>query len=359
MKHLSKGMMIIVLSLSLFGCTAAPQDKLHFLNEEPVTVELGSDLDLTLENYLDTSELSEEDLDNITIKLVSAIKNSEGKIDPNAKEVESKELGFGSKAILITLNDEQEVIDVIVKDTTKPEFTKTKDEYEITEGDKLPDIKKDFEAKDLSDVTMSVDTDEVKNDKAGEYKATVTATDTSGNKTEHEVTITVKEKPKQTLSTPSYSGGSSSGSTSSNGGFSSGSGSSSNSGSAASQSYHNSSYAQGVFQIVNEERAKAGLPALSWANDLASAANIRAEELVQNLSHTRPDGSVCFTIFPSGYPWMGENIAWGQTTPADAMNWWMNSPGHRANVLKEEYKYLGVGCYYHGGRYYWVQAFGG
>ena len=127
MKHLSK-IMIIVLSLSLFGCTAAPQDKLHLLNEEPVTIELGSDLDLTLENYLDTSELSEEDLDNVAIKLVSAIKNSEGKIDPNAKEVESKELGFGSKAILITLNDEQEVIDVVVKDTTKPEFIKTKDE---------------------------------------------------------------------------------------------------------------------------------------------------------------------------------------------------------------------------------------
>ena len=65
MKHLSKGMMIIALSLSLFGCTAAPQDKLHLLNEDPVTVEVVSDLDLTLENYLDTSELSEEDLDTI------------------------------------------------------------------------------------------------------------------------------------------------------------------------------------------------------------------------------------------------------------------------------------------------------
>lgn len=359
MKHLSKGMMIIVLSLSLFGCTTAPQDKLHLINEDPVTVELGNDLDLSLDKYIDTSDLSEEDLDNVTIKLVSAIKNSEGKIDPNAKEVESKELGFGSKAILITLNDEQEIIDVIVKDTTKPEFTKTKDEYEITEGDKLPDIKKDFEAEDLSDVTILVDTDEVKNDKAGEYKATITATDTSGNKTEHEVTITVKEKPKQTVSTPSYSGGSSNGSSSSNG-FSSGGGSSSDSGSAASQSYHNSSYAQGVFQIVNEERAKAGLPALSWANDLASAANIRAEELVQNFSHTRPDGTNCFTTFPWGiYAQKGENIASGYNSPEKAMQGWMNSQGHRENILNTTYNRIAVGCYYSNGLYYWVQLFAG
>ena len=347
-----KKTLIILLGLMLVltGCTTAPQDKLHLLNEEPVTVELGSDLDLTLENYLDTSKLSEEDLNNVTIKLVSAIKNSEGKIDPNAKEVESKELGFGSKAILITLNDEQEVIDVIAKDTTKPEFTKTKDEYEITEGDKLPDIKKDFEAKDLSDVTISVDTDEVKNDKAGEYKATVTATDTSGNKTEHEVTITVKEKPKQTVSTPSYSGGSSSGSSSSNGGSSSGSGSSSNSGGQSqSTARYRTDISNTYFSQINNLRASLGGPTLPWSQQAQSIADRRAKELSVNYGHA----AVGFS----------ENIGNG-SAGADFFTAWKNSPGHYQTMIDGTpasthvgYSSMAVSVYETGGRWYAITVF--
>ena len=338
--------------LVLTGCSNTHQDKLHLLNEDPVTVELGSDLDLTLENYLDTSELSEEDLNNVTIKLVSAIKNSEGKIDPNAKEVESKELGFGSKAILITLNDEQEVIDVIVKDTTKPEFTKTKDEYEITEGDKLPDIKKDFEAKDLSDVTISVDTDEVKTDKAGEYKAAVTATDASGNKTEHEVTITVKEKPKQTVSTPSYSGGSSSGSTSSGGASSSGSGSSSNSGGQSqSTARYRTDISNTYFNQINNLRISVGGTAIPWSQQAQSIADRRAKELSVNYGHSN-----------AGY---GENIGNG-SIGADFFTAWKNSPGHyKSMVLGTPVSYEGsvspssmaVSVYETGGRWYAITVF--
>ena len=193
----------IILALALLaGCSNAPQDKLHLLSEEDVVVELGSDLDLTLDKYIDTSDLNEEDLDNVTIKLVAAITNGNGEIDTDAKELETTALGFGSKAIVITLNDEAETIKVVVEDTTAPEFTKSKDKYEITEGDDLPNIKKDFEAKDLSDdVTILVDSENVKTDKAGEYKATVKAVDASGNETSKEVTVTVKEKPKQTVST--------------------------------------------------------------------------------------------------------------------------------------------------------------
>ena len=255
----------IILALALLvGCSTAPQDKLHLQSEEDVVVELGSDLDLTLDKYIDTSDLSEEDLDNVTIKLVAAITNGNGEIDADAKELETTELGFGSKAIVITLNDEVETIKVVVEDTTAPEFTKTKDKYEITEGDDLPNIKKDFEAKDLSDdVTISVDSENVKTDKAGEYKATVKAVDASGNETSKEVTVVVKEKPKATVSTsgstskPSSNSGSSSkpssgGSSSSkpsSSGSNSGSSGSSGSGSSSSSSGSSSQNMSQVFAL--------------------------------------------------------------------------------------------------------------
>ena len=233
----------IILALALLvGCSTAPQDKLHLLSEEDVAVELGSDLDLTLDKYIDTSELSEEDLDNVAIKLVAAITNGNGEIDTDAKELETTNLSFGSKAIVISLNDEQEVIDVIVKDTKAPEFTKTKDKYEITEGDDLPNIKKDFEAKDLSgDVTISVNTKDVKKDKAGTYKATVTASDSSGNTTDKEVTVTVKEKPKVTVSTNTGSSSRPSGNSGSSSKPSSGSSSSSKPSNNSSTSSNNNS----------------------------------------------------------------------------------------------------------------------
>lgn len=121
-------------------------------------------------------------------------------------------------------------------------------------------------------------------------------------------------------------------------------------------------YAQKVLELVNNERAKAGKSALSWDDDIASCASIRAKELTQMFSHVRPNGSSCFTVFdengvPSGYA--GENIAAGQSTPAQVMDSWMHSSGHKANILNSNYKKLGVGFYNGGGtyNYYWVQLF--
>ena len=55
---------------------------------------------------------------------------------------------------------------------------------------------------------------------------------------------------------------------------------------------------------------------------------------------------------------IGENIAYGQNSPEDVMNRWMNSSGHRANILNAEFEEIGVGCYVKGSRKYWVQLFG-
>lgn len=122
------------------------------------------------------------------------------------------------------------------------------------------------------------------------------------------------------------------------------------------------SYEQQVVNLVNEERAKEGLSALKMPSYLADATGIRARELEQLYSHDRPDGRSCFSIFDdigvSAWMSTGENIAAGYRTPSDVMNAWMNSPGHRGNIMNADFKSMGAG-YWKGadGREYWVQMF--
>lgn len=121
-----------------------------------------------------------------------------------------------------------------------------------------------------------------------------------------------------------------------------------------------SSYASEVLRLVNVERAKAGLPALTTNSTLTTAANKRAQEIKQTFSHTRPNGTSCFTVlgeYGVSYRTAGENIAYGQKTPQEVVNGWMNSPGHRANILKSSFGKVGIGVYQSGGVYYWTQLF--
>lgn len=121
------------------------------------------------------------------------------------------------------------------------------------------------------------------------------------------------------------------------------------------------SYAEQVAALVNEERAKAGLPALEVNAEITAAANVRAKEIKQSFSHTRPDGSSFSSSLKEqgvSYRGSGENIAWGQKSPEQVMNGWMNSEGHRANILNKNFKNIGVGYYQDAnGVNYWVQLF--
>jgi len=115
-----------------------------------------------------------------------------------------------------------------------------------------------------------------------------------------------------------------------------------------------------VLKLVNDERAKNGLSVLEFSSEAAAAADVRAKEIVSNFSHTRPNGTSCFTVLSEmGVKYMGagENIAKGQRTPEEVVKDWMNSPGHRANILNKNYTKLGVGCYKSGSTYYWAQMF--
>jgi uncharacterized protein YkwD len=88
---------------------------------------------------------------------------------------------------------------------------------------------------------------------------------------------------------------------------------------------------------------------------------IRGNELIDTFSHTRPDGSICFSVFDDvgvGYGAAGENIAMGQSSPQNVVNDWMNSEGHKANILNSNYKNIGVGVAMdNNGSLYWVQMF--
>lgn len=118
------------------------------------------------------------------------------------------------------------------------------------------------------------------------------------------------------------------------------------------------SYAFDVLELVNEERAKKGQKALVMDEEMLETAMKRAAETNIYFSHTRPDGSVCFEVFPQDLWAYGENIAAGQPTPEDVMDSWMNSQGHRENILSSDYNVIGIGCYQAGDVLYWVQVFG-
>ncbi|MBD5141899.1 MAG: hypothetical protein HDT25_10910 [Ruminococcus sp.] len=118
-----------------------------------------------------------------------------------------------------------------------------------------------------------------------------------------------------------------------------------------------------VVEIVNKERKKAGKDPLKSDGELNAIAAIRAKEIAEEFSHTRPNGTSCFTAFDeAGYKYMmsAENIAYNYNDSADdIMEIWMNSSGHKANILSGDVTKIGVGLYESGGKYYWVQVFAG
>jgi uncharacterized protein YkwD len=116
-----------------------------------------------------------------------------------------------------------------------------------------------------------------------------------------------------------------------------------------------------VVQLVNAERAKVGCHPLTVNAKLTKAAQAHSADMAahQNMSHTGSDGSSPGDrITRAGYTWSayGENVAYGYATPEQVMTGWMNSPGHRANILNCSYKEIGVGLAQPGS--YWTQDFG-
>ena len=118
-------------------------------------------------------------------------------------------------------------------------------------------------------------------------------------------------------------------------------------------------FAVRVVELVNKERAKAGLSPLTMDASMLETAMQRAAETSVYWDHTRPNGTSCFSVFPKGNNWKGENIAWGPRTPEAVVSMWMNSADHKANILNPNFTVIGVGCFSQTTNYYyWTQCFG-
>lgn len=124
-----------------------------------------------------------------------------------------------------------------------------------------------------------------------------------------------------------------------------------------------STQAEAILKLVNQERQKAGVPALKLSSKLTEVANTKAKDMADKnyFSHESPTYGSPFEMlkkFGVNYSYAGENIAAGQKNAEEVMNSWMNSSGHKANILNKNYTELGVG-FYRGGQYgtEWVQLF--
>ncbi|MFD9357533.1 CAP domain-containing protein [Streptomyces sp. NPDC060031] len=119
--------------------------------------------------------------------------------------------------------------------------------------------------------------------------------------------------------------------------------------------------AAAVLSLVNQERSAAGCSALTLNEKLTKAAQDHSEDMAAhgNMSHTGSDGSdPGGRITRAGYAWgtYGENVAYGYGTPEKVMEGWMNSPGHRENILNCSFKEIGIGLAQP--NHYWTQDFG-
>ncbi|CAG8532353.1 17835_t:CDS:2 [Cetraspora pellucida] len=114
-----------------------------------------------------------------------------------------------------------------------------------------------------------------------------------------------------------------------------------------------------MLQLVNAERKKNNLPALTLDSRLTKAAQNHADYMasIKTLTHNDKSGDTGARIKSQGYSWSayGENIAYGQKNEVEVMKTWMNSPFHKENILDKRFKNLGVGYSSNGN--YWTQDF--
>ena len=129
-----------------------------------------------------------------------------------------------------------------------------------------------------------------------------------------------------------------------------------------SKSYVLSEQAKEMITALNKLRTDHNLTTLELSTDLTKIADLRAIELVEKFSHTRPNGSSCFTILKENsvtYSIAAENLAKGYTNVDDVLKGWYESDGHRENLLHESVRKVGIGYYTNpaDGITYWVQIF--
>ena len=112
-----------------------------------------------------------------------------------------------------------------------------------------------------------------------------------------------------------------------------------------------------AYNLVNQERERAGLNPLTWDGNLESTSDVRAIECAREFSHTRPNGDPWYTV--NSEIMGGENLAYGYETAADVLRGWMESPTHRENILYPTFAKVAISVYVtDDGVFYWAQEFG-
>jgi uncharacterized protein YkwD len=196
--------------------------------------------------------------------------------------------------------------------------------------------------------SIKLDTTKLRN---GTYTVTVLWTHKNKSSVASTSTFKVLNPKKKPVVKPSTSAGSASGSSNASGG------------SGSKPPATSGSYPNQVLQITNAERKKAGCKALSSNSELTSAAQAHSSDMARNhfFDHDSRNGDGPFDrVKAAGYSFSAaaENIAMGQQTPSAVMKAWMNSPGHKANIVNCTYTQLGVGYAVEDGTPYWTQDFG-
>ncbi|UFU00238.1 CAP domain-containing protein [Radiobacillus kanasensis] len=121
-------------------------------------------------------------------------------------------------------------------------------------------------------------------------------------------------------------------------------------------------FEQEVVELTNKERKNQGLKPLELSEEVSKVARAKSQDMVDKnyFSHQSPTYGSPFNMmneFEINYRTAGENIAKGQRTPAEVVKAWMNSAGHRANILNAEFTHIGVGFVEANGTTYWTQMF--
>ncbi len=237
---------------------------------------------------------------------------------------------------------------ILVYDTTPPLLEGVQDVTVVQEDPSVPPVP-DLSGLQVTDnvdgdiLTAAVSTEVSETDAAGHvYTVRLSCMDRAGNEAEASYTITVKEpeRPAEQQGGASAAGGTQ----------------------AAGAVFLSDQVSQ-VLALINEQRAAAGLDALTLNSAATAAAQTRAVEIVDSFSHVRPNGNRGYTtLLDVGiqYAVAGENLGIGYGGSAAAVvNAWMNSETHRANIMKN-YTDTGIACYYDPNstnQYHWVQLF--
>ena len=319
---MKKKLFIVVCSLVVFAVVGwfvyekvGKSIELKLLKNK-IEIEYGNSISYDVKNYVDLSELDQNEIKKIQLKIE----------DTPQKEC----LDIGQYKIKVQYKKQNQYIDVIVKDSTSPTLKKGKDILETDVGKGISNelIQKEFVFDDLSDVKIDFYDNDVNYKKAGKYKACVEACDTSYNKTSKEIVVKVKEEQKEIpkkeeIKEKKYKKESTNIVEK-----------------VAVQKEEvpvNNNIETEVIRLINQERSYVGLPALSTNQALYQNTNTRANEISQSFSHTRPDGQDWYSVLTVSYHSAGEILASGQESASEVVNDWMNSDSHRANILDNSF----------------------